>query len=46
MVFVQGYNRGTNAFVDMSLNASLTVLAGGNVEQGIVGTTASAYLLF
>ena len=30
LVFLQGYNRGTNAFVDMIINNSLTVLAGGN----------------
>ena len=35
LVFLQGYNRGTNAFVDMSINNSLTVLAGGNVGIGV-----------
>ena len=29
-VFIQGYNRGTSAFVDMIINNSLTILAGGN----------------
>ena len=44
VVFLQGYNRGTSAFVDMSINASITVKAGGNVGIGAENPSAKLHV--